>query len=94
MVPRTEQGDQTLILQNIPDSLKSVGRQSTGRGERTRHLELPGCLPERGVVLVELHCVGKHELDVLRKLSNIRVLLPLKVFLRKGLSKSSASVVT
>jgi hypothetical protein len=34
------------------------------------------------VVLIELHCVGKHELDVLRKLSNIRVLLSLEVFLR------------
>ena len=41
------------------------------------------------MILVELHCVGKHELDVLRKLSNIRILLPLKVFLKKGLSKRS-----
>jgi hypothetical protein len=53
-------------------------------GRREKYLELAGCLPERGAVLVELHCVGKHELDVLRKLSNIRVLLPFKVFLRKG----------
>jgi hypothetical protein len=64
------------------------------RRERGRHLELAGCLPERGVVLVELHCVGKHELDVLRKLSNIRVLFPLKVFLGKvSSSKSPTGVV-
>jgi hypothetical protein len=61
--------------------------------ERDTHLELVGCLPERSVILVKLHCVGKHELDVLRKLSNIRTFLPLKVFLRKGLSKSLLGVV-
>ena len=65
----------------------SAGRPSIKR-KRGRYLELAGCLPERGVILVKLHCVGKHELDVLRKLSNIRILLPLKVFLRKGMSKS------
>ena len=57
------------------------------------HLKLAGGLPKRGVVLVELHCVGKHELNILCELSNIRVLLPLEVFLRKGPSKSPTTVV-
>jgi hypothetical protein len=63
------------------------------RRERGRYPELAGSLPERGVVLVELHCVGKHELDVLRELSNIRVLFPLKVFLGKGSSSKSPTGV-
>lgn len=45
------------------------------------------------MVLVKLHGVGKHELYVLRKLSNIRILLPLKMFLRKALSKVTPGVV-
>ena len=34
------------------------------------------------MILVELHRVRKHEFDVLRKLSDIRVLFPFKMFLR------------
>ena len=49
------------------------------------HLELTCCFPERGVVFVKLHCVGKHELDILRKLSGIRVFFALEVFLEASL---------
>jgi hypothetical protein len=35
------------------------------------HLEMKRCFPERSVVFVELHCVGKHELDILRELGGI-----------------------
>ena len=72
--------------------IQSAGQPSIGKRERGRHLKLAGGLPKRGVVLVELHCVGKHELDVLRELSDIRVLLPLEVFLKKGPSKSPTTV--
>ena len=92
VVPSTKQGDRTSISQNVPDSLISWSPVNKEK-KRGRHLELAGCLPERGMILVKLHCVGKHELDVLRKLSNIRILLPLKVFLRKGPSKSLPIVV-
>jgi hypothetical protein len=40
------------------------------------------------MILVKLHCVRKHELDVLGELSDIRVLLPFKVFLRSVFVKS------
>ena len=93
VVPHTEKGDRTLISRNIPDSLISWSSADKIREERGRHLQLAGCLPERGVILVELHGVGKHELYVLRKLCNIRILLPLEVFLRKGPSKSLPSIV-
>ena len=49
------------------------------------HLELTCCFPERSVVFVELHCVGKHELDILRKLRGIRVFFALEVFLEESL---------
>ena len=49
------------------------------------HLELTCCFPERGVVFVELHCVGKHELDILRKLGGIGVFFALEVFLERSL---------
>ena len=54
---------------------------------------MAGCLSERGVILVELHFVEKYELDVLHKLSNIRILIRFKVFLREGPSKTLPSVV-
>ena len=49
------------------------------------YLKLTRCLPERGVILIKLHCVGKHELNILRKLSSIRVFFALKVFLEGSL---------
>ena len=49
------------------------------------YLELTRCLPKRGIVFVKLHCVGKHELDILRKLGSIGVFFALEVFLKKGL---------
>ena len=39
------------------------------------------------MIFVELHRVRKHELDVLRKLGDIRVLFPFKMFLRGGFVK-------
>jgi hypothetical protein len=40
------------------------------------------------MILIKLHCVRKYELDVMRELSDIRVLLPFKVFLRSVFVKS------
>jgi hypothetical protein len=78
-VPRMEEGGRTLILQRTPDSW--ISRPST-RGEEGWHLELARCFPERGMILVELHRIRKHELDVVSKLCNGRVLLSFEVFLR------------
>ena len=41
------------------------------------YLELAGCLPKRGVILVELHRVRKHEFNILREVCSIQILLPL-----------------
>jgi hypothetical protein len=55
------------------------------------YLELAGCLPKRGVILVELHRIRKHEFNILRKVCSIQILLPLKVFLRRSSLKSSVN---
>jgi hypothetical protein len=89
--PSREKEGQTSVSRSTPVNFI---RDSQSKATKVGYLELAGRLPKRGVILVELHCIGEDKLNILSKLRNAEIFLPLEMFLKRVHQEPSITAVT